>query len=1217
MKYNKNEVTGKMRDRIILQNVNRSRSLTGFASESWADTATIWAFAESKLPGSNETIIDGKNTAKNVCDFTIRYISTITEESRVVWGDKLYQVKNIKVSHDRRFISFQGVFYDSYILTGVNVAASVTGIATTSANLKLIMSVIGQANAISSAIGEIVTAQQGLVEVASSVVANGTSTANVTKVISIDSSIAASANVSAAATIVQNITSSVQAAATSTADIQLTKVLQSSVTGNATATSAIDVIQQGLVTFEASITATGTATADILRIATLASSPSTAADTSAIATLTRVLEASASATAQTSSDAQLTLAVNASASATAITTADAALSYTVNAAANATAQTNADAFITRIISAEATATANSNAEAGIGVTFVAAAVGVATSTNADLFRTATMEASATGQGTTSADSLISKLLASTVNGTASISAVLEAISSLLTISRSLRFNSADSAYLSRTPTVAGNRKTWTYSTWVKRSEINSTGGILATTTTAMSFGFNNELFFMTIAGVGNAYTTSVFRDTSAWYHVVIVFNTLESVSSNRVLIYINNINYPLNNTLVVQNTDYHINNNIVHQIGTTGITGSSTFLNSYMTEVNFIDGQALTPDSFGIRNTSTGVWSPKEYTGTYGTNGFHLNFSDNTNTTATTLGKDYSGNNNNWTPSGFSVASGSGNDSLTDVPTPYGIDNGFGGEVRGNYATLNPLDKDSEAVLTNGNLVVTGGNDGGAATFAMTTGKWYWEITLTESFNAQYWGIHGISTGKNNSYISGYPGYPLGAGIFMRNVAGTNEGGLYSNGVKLQDYILFSTDKIFGFAFDADLRTLAIYDTGTLIRAAFSVPNGLMFPSYIMNGTTGVDTSTVTYNFGQRPFTYQAPSGFKALNTANLPTPAIGGGGESNLANKYMDITTYTGTGAAQSIFNSGFKPDFVWIKSRSAATSHAIYDISRGVQKRLSSDSTNAQVTDTTGLSSFDNTGFSIGALADINTNGATYIAWQWRAGGTPVTNNGGATSSQVSVSQISGFSVVSYTGTSSATTIGHGLGVAPKMIIIKNVNNIATWAIYHDSLGSGSPQTYYLDFSNNLQSSSTAYWNSIKPTVNNFSIGVGTPSVNSSGNPFIAYCFAEIEGYSKFSSYLGNNSTDGTFVYTGFKPKYILIKCITAAGNWALYNSIVNTGDPVINELFANTTAAENSVANDDIDFLSNGFKLRSTNAAINAAQTYIYAAFAETPFKYATSK
>jgi SPP1 family predicted phage head-tail adaptor len=195
MKYNKNEVTGKMRDRIILQNVNRSRSLTGFASESWADTATIWAFAESKLPGSNETIIDGKNTAKNVCDFTIRYISTITEESRVVWGDKLYQVKNLKVSHDRRFISFQGVFYDSYILRGVNVDASVNGIGTTSANLKLIMSVIGQANASAS------------------------TTATITKIIEVSSLVNANASLSGDISFVQKAQASLLATGTTTADL--------------------------------------------------------------------------------------------------------------------------------------------------------------------------------------------------------------------------------------------------------------------------------------------------------------------------------------------------------------------------------------------------------------------------------------------------------------------------------------------------------------------------------------------------------------------------------------------------------------------------------------------------------------------------------------------------------------------------------------------------------------------------------------------------------------------------------------------------------------------------------------------------------------------------------------------------------------------------------------------------------------------------------------
>ena len=399
MKYNKNEVTGKMRDRIILQNVNRSRSLTGFASESWADVATIWAFAESKLPGSNETIIEGKNTAKNICDFTIRYNSSITEESRVVWGDKLYQVKNLKVSHDRRFISFQGVFYDSYILTGVNVAASVNGIGTTSANLKLIMSVIGQANAIASTFGELTIFQQGVIEVAASVNALGNTSANLTKVISIDSSVDANANISATATIVQNIASSVNTDANVSADLKLIKTLASSVNATATATSVLDVVTQGVVALDASVTATGEITANLLRIATLASSPSTAADTSAIATLTKVLEATATATAETDASAQLTIPVNASATATAETSANAQLSYTVNAEATATAETSADAKIVRIISASATATAESSAEASFGVTFAANVEGTATVDNATIARAATMIGSVTAEAT--------------------------------------------------------------------------------------------------------------------------------------------------------------------------------------------------------------------------------------------------------------------------------------------------------------------------------------------------------------------------------------------------------------------------------------------------------------------------------------------------------------------------------------------------------------------------------------------------------------------------------------------------------------------------------------------------------------------------------------------------------------------------------------------------------------------------------------------------
>jgi hypothetical protein len=354
------------------------------------------------LPGSNETIIDGKNTAKNVCDFTIRYISTITEESRVVWGDKLYQVKNLKVSHDRRFISFTGVFYDSYILTGVNVAASVNGIATTSANLKLIMSVIGQANAIASSFADLTVFQQGTVDVAASVNALGSVTANLTKVININSSVDATANVSAPITISKNIQSNVDALATSSANVQLIKLLSASVNANATATSILDVVTQGIVLVDASVTATGETTANVKRIVTLESSSTTAAETSATAILTKVLEASATASAETNAAAQITIPVNASATTTAETSATAQLTYTVNASADATAQTSADAQIVRIISAEATAMAESSAEASFGVTFVADVNGTATVTNATIERAATMVASVTGQGTTAA-----------------------------------------------------------------------------------------------------------------------------------------------------------------------------------------------------------------------------------------------------------------------------------------------------------------------------------------------------------------------------------------------------------------------------------------------------------------------------------------------------------------------------------------------------------------------------------------------------------------------------------------------------------------------------------------------------------------------------------------------------------------------------------------------------------------------------------------------
>ncbi len=399
MKYNKNEIIGRMRDRITIQNVTRSKSDTGYASESWADLSTVWANAESKLPPSNETVIDGKNTAKNISDFTIRYTTGIDEESRIIWNEKLYQVRNIKVSHDRRFISFQGEFYDSYILTGVSVAAILTANANVSSNIKVIHNVLAAMNAIATTNAELTVSQQGQVLAAASLSASGNLSANATKVIPINSDVTANGTLAAVVTKAINIDSTLNANATLSASALVSKTLLSTLNASATTSANVDVVTQGSVSVDASLTGLGTVAAEIKRTVTLESSSSTSATTELNATLTKVIEASVSATANTQSTAQLTIPVNAAANATANTTADATLSYTVNAELNATAQTTVDAQITRIISAEMTATAQTSVEAGIGVTFVSSLMASGSVTDATILRTATLAASVTGAAT--------------------------------------------------------------------------------------------------------------------------------------------------------------------------------------------------------------------------------------------------------------------------------------------------------------------------------------------------------------------------------------------------------------------------------------------------------------------------------------------------------------------------------------------------------------------------------------------------------------------------------------------------------------------------------------------------------------------------------------------------------------------------------------------------------------------------------------------------
>lgn len=670
-------------------------------------------------------------------------------------------------------------------------------------------------------------------------------------------------------------------------------------------------------------------------------------------------------------------------------------------------------------------------------------------------------------------------------------------------------------------------------------------------------------------------------------------DTTQATAANRTRIYVNGsqITAFSSENYAAQNSSPYMNSAVSHNIGS-WTPAVASYASLYMTELNFIDGQALTPSSFGETDPITGRWKAKAYSGTYGTNGFYLKFADNSGTTSTTLGKDSSPNGNNWTPNNFSVdnttGDGVGNDSLVDSPTNYGIDTGLGGEVRGNYCTFNPLKRGSTyGNLSNGNLTIAGttgaaGQQAVQASIGMSSGKWYAEAIITTVGAESAVGIAritedtGLFVGRNQfSY-----GYYIN-GLKYNNNSSTSYGSSYTSG------------DVIGVAFDADAGDLVFYKNGASQGTAFT---GLTSGPYVFEGQgrSATSANNNSWNFGQRPWKYTAPSGYKALCTTNLPQPTI------QKPSKYMDVVAYTGTGASNSISNLGFSPDLVWIKNRGGATSHAIYDTTRGSQNQLSSDTTGSSITSSSGLTSFNSNGFTIGTSTLVNTSGTQYVAWAWDE------------------APIAGMDIVSYTGTGSARTIAHNIGLTPKMMIVKATSRSGdNWDVYHSSIGATG--RLYLELTNSVDTSS-APWNNTAPTSSVFTVGTGQ-NVNATGISYIAYLFAEVEGFSKFGSYVGNNSTDGPFVFTGFRPRWVLLKSL-GTGPWSIYDTARNTGNIIDGEIRANTNEAENGFSFvGDLDILSNGFKVRSDNngAWFNPTGNgvVIFAAFAESPFKYARAR
>jgi hypothetical protein len=763
------------------------------------------------------------------------------------------------------------------------------------------------------------------------------------------------------------------------------------------------------------------------------------------------------------------------------------------------------------------------------------------------------------------------------------------------ISRSLRFRSSASAYLSRTFGTPTNSGVWTFSAWVKRGLLSTEQGIFGSGlgSTGGEFEFIGDTLRFRIGSPIYFVTTPVYRDPSAWYHITLVANTGASGSA-KLALYVNGVQvtaFSTDNRSSFTGSMY--NTAITHYIG---LIYDTTFtFDGYMAEVNFIDGQALTPTSFGAFNATTGVWQPLKYTGTYGNNGFYLPFSNNTSTT--TLGADSSGNGNNWTCNNISLTAGTTYDSMLDVPT-------LTSATAANYPVANPLYRGyggytaTPVTISNANLTITGSPSANniAATMALpTTGQFYYEYVWTAT-----------SGGEMDGGIIG----ETGTSYFYRN------DGTYWNGSSYVSYgASYTTNDVIGVAVDMTSLTFTFYKNGVSQGTKTSAfPSGVTyFPWFYTSNSVAA-----SINFGQRPFTYTPPTGFVALNTYNLPTPTIPNGA------LYMAATTYTGNLTGQSITNGGnntlgttFQPDLVWIKSRSAATDHKLTDNVRGATKALISNSTAAETTDLTGLTTFNSNGFTVGASTVYNNTGVTYVGWQWLAGaGSSSSNTSGTITSTVSVNTTAGFSVVTYTGTGANATVGHGLGIAPSMIITKKRNSTSDWAVYHASLGNTS---YLILDSSAGSASSSTYWNNTSPTSSVFSIGTADP-VNISSATYVAYCFAPIAGYSAFGVYTGNGVADGPFTYTGFRPRYLILKKYSAAGDpWWVIDSSRSPYNQTILALRPSAANAEDSGVNANFDFLSNGFKARTAGGqnGNESGATYIWMAFAENPFKYSLAR
>ena len=788
------------------------------------------------------------------------------------------------------------------------------------------------------------------------------------------------------------------------------------------------------------------------------------------------------------------------------------------------------------------------------------------------------------------------------------------------IPRSIRFNQANSAHFSRTLSSDGNRRKWTWSGWLKLGKVPSGQRFIFSQRTSSSnqcniqYSSDGKFRFESGGGKGNAFTTGLFRDPHAWYHLIVTLDSDNSTAADRIIIYVNGERQSLDISPSISTGDHGINNNNAQVLGREAQTNSLEF-DGYMAEIHFIDGQRKAPSDFAETDSVTGEYKPIKYSGTYGSQGWYYNFSDNSNTTAATLGKDYSGNGNNTTPGNISVSSGHGNDSVEDTPT-------------NNWCTLTPLlgKTRSDATFTEGNLKVQTGSGAGniGCSIGVASGKWYAEFKCTAKSSVHFMigvaSIYGFDGQRqaNESQSNGYGLAYLGGSSSPAGNKMTDGGGSSSYGAS------YNTGDIIGVALDMDNNTVNFAKNnsyqGSLSISTSKGDTQNNFFTFCMGGGQGGTNQTFEANFGASGFTYTPPTGFLALNTKNLAESTIKNGRD------YFNTVLYAGNGSNRNITGFGFAPDVVWVKKRSGGSdrSHQLFDIIRGAQQTFHTDSPSSSHSNNNRLSAFLSDGFSIGNSGGddgINPSNGQLVAWAWDCGSSNVTNTSGSINSTVRALPSAGFSLVQYSGNSnSGTTVGHGLGVKPASIWIKCLQG-DNWMIYHQQMNEGnSPEDFYMELNEgDSQKDDSRMMNDTAPTSTVFSLR-NDGSTNSSGRTYMAYCFAEIAGFSKFGMYRGTGGNDNNAcVFTGFRPHWLLVKKITGNETWCLIDTERDVNNVGGRKLSPNRNNSEDSASGGDrCDILSTGFKPRDGAGQFGENNAiYVYWAFAENPFKIARAR